>query len=96
MKACQKALEIEPNFLVALDSLGYTCLMAGNYEEAIGHFLKAIDSQPDYPDAWRHLLHAYKRSGSDEMFASAHAYLKDFLPREAAAVDEEVKTGRIA
>ena len=96
VQACGKALELDPKLHLAWDSLGYAHLMANDYEKAIPGFLKAIEIKSDFPDAWRHLLHAYNRSGQEAQFNSARAYATHILPKEVAAVDVELLTGKIS
>ena len=95
IKHCKKALELDPLSVFAHDSLGYAHLIAREYDKAIAGVMKAIELDPNYAPAWRHLLHAYKRSGQESQFRSARDYALSMLPEEVAAVDAELLTGNI-
>ncbi len=46
------------------DRLGALHARRKDYAAAIGFFRRAVDLQPDYSDAWFHLLNAYEASGN--------------------------------
>lgn len=87
---CRRALAIEPSFRFALDTLGFIYLKQGQYGEAIPALLRAIELEPNYPDAWRHLLHAYHNAGQTEKLAGAKAWVGDILPGELARFEKEM------
>lgn len=89
VKYCRRALEIDPTFRFAWDSLGFACLKGGQYEEAIPALLKAIELEPNYPEAWRHLLHAYQQNGDTDHLEGAKAYVRSVLPEELDRFERE-------
>ena len=89
---CRRALEPDPAYRSAWDSLGFAYLKGGQCEEAIPALLKAIELEPNYPDAWRHLLHAYHNAGKAEKLAGAKVWVGDILPAELARFEKEKGT----
>jgi tetratricopeptide (TPR) repeat protein len=85
-------VERDPAFRLAWDTLGFAHLKAGRYGQAIPALLKAVELEPNYPDAWRHLLHAYDRSGQAEKLAGAKAWVAGILPDEVARFEKEQGT----
>jgi len=49
--AYRKALELRPNLVAAHNNLGNLLRMKGEWAEAKQHLLRALELQPDYPDA---------------------------------------------
>ncbi|MFQ5936552.1 MAG: tetratricopeptide repeat protein [Acidiferrobacterales bacterium] len=69
--AFQRALEIEPNFVVALSNLGAMWQEQGRRDEAIAAYRRAAEVQPDYADAHYNLATALKEVGKlDEAIAA--------------------------
>jgi predicted Zn-dependent protease len=88
----RRALALGPDRVCAWDSLGFAHLKIGNYSEAAKAFLKTIELSPAYPDAWRHLLHAYHRGGEAERLEGAKAYVRRLLPEQLARFEKEQGT----
>jgi tetratricopeptide (TPR) repeat protein len=86
---CHRALEIAEESSFAWDSLGFAHLKLGNLDKAAAAFLKAIHLHQDSPNAWRHLLHAYHRSGQAEKLEGAKAFARQVLPGELARFEKE-------
>lgn len=89
---CRRAVALGPDRVCAWDSLGFAHLKIGNHAEAARAFLKAIELSPSFPDAWRHLLHAYHRGGSAERLEGAMAYVRISLPEQLARFEKEKGT----
>lgn len=51
ISAFKKALELEPNYLVALVNLGATYYYAGRKQEAAAYFKKVLELAPQHPEA---------------------------------------------
>lgn len=86
---CRRAVELDPDRESRWDSLGFAHLKLGNYPEATRAFLKAINLAPTFPDAWRHLLHAYQNGGKTDRLEGAKAYVGRVLPSELARFERE-------
>jgi type IV pilus assembly protein PilF len=65
-----KALEIEPNFVLALRGLGKTYLAMNRISAAISEFEKAVQQAPNFAELYMDLGDAYQQS---------HAYKKALL-----------------
>lgn len=89
LDCCRRALELEPGREAFWDSLGFVQLKMQNYREAARAFLKAVELNPSFPDAWRHLLHAYDRSGQAEKLAGARKWVGGILPGEVERFEKE-------
>ena len=86
---CRRAVELAPDREYIWDSLGFVQLKTRNYQEATRAFLKAVDLNPTFPDAWRHLLHAYHKDGKTDRLEGAKAYVGQVLPGELARFERE-------
>lgn len=86
---CRRALELAPDREYIWDSLGFVQLKTRNYQEATRAFLKAVDLNPTFPDAWRHLLHAYHKEGKTDRLEGAKAYVGQVLPDQLARFERE-------
>ena len=87
---CRRAVALRPKWESAWDSLGFAHLTIGNFPEAAKALLKAIELSPAFPDAWRHLLHAYQRGGDLERLEGAKAYVRRVLPAQLARFEKEL------
>jgi tetratricopeptide (TPR) repeat protein len=87
-----RALDLDPMYRFAWDTVGFAHLKMGQYAESIPKFLKAIELEPNYPDAWRHLLHAYHGAGQTKELIGAQAWVGDILPGELARFEKEKGT----
>ena len=87
-----RALDLDPMYRFAWDTVGFAHLKMGQYGESITKFLKAIELEPNYPDAWRHLLHAYHGAGQTQELIGARAWVGDLLPKELARFEKEKGT----
>ena len=89
LKYCRQALELEPDREFFWDSVGFVQLKSGNYREATRSFLKAVELNPSFPDAWRHLLHAYHKEGKTDRLEGAKSYVSRVLPDQLARFERE-------
>ncbi len=55
MEDYRKALQIDPNFPEALNSLGALVIDRGQFDQAMTHFRQALHIQPNYADAHHNL-----------------------------------------
>lgn len=58
-----KALELNPTYPLALNSLGVAWQRQGNWERAVHYYQKALDEQVNYPDAWNNLGYLLQEQG---------------------------------
>jgi len=86
---CRRGLEMDPSISPLWDSLGFTHLKLGQYEEAEKAFLKAIELEEQYPDAWRHLLHIYYLTDRHETLKKTRARVGYYLPKEVERFERE-------
>jgi predicted TPR repeat methyltransferase len=75
----KKALEINPDFILAQNNLGNALSLAGNNEEAINCLKKTIQQNPDHAPAYYNLGNALYSRGEQE------SAIKNF--RKALAID---------
>jgi tetratricopeptide (TPR) repeat protein len=77
-RAFEDAIEIDPDHALALDRLGWTQLLLGDYDSAKTNLEAALASDPLITDAYAHLgtLHFHQRNYEDaiEMFGPAITY----------------------
>ena len=58
-KQLEAALEVNPGYTLALNSLGQIYGNNGRLNEAISSFKKAVEFDPDFADAWNNLGYSY-------------------------------------
>ncbi len=63
----RRALELAPSDTVMNEHMGWTYLMARDYDEAIRHAQKAIELDPDFLLAHRVLAQAYQYKGQNDL-----------------------------
>lgn len=86
---CRRAVELAPGQEYIWDSLGFVQYKTRNYREATRAFLKAVDLNPTFPDAWRHLLHVYHKEGKADRLEGAKTYVARVLPDQLARFEKE-------
>jgi choline-sulfatase len=59
----EKALELRPDYVEALNSLGLTLVHAGRFKEAIDRYGQALKLKPDYVQAHNNLANVLERTG---------------------------------
>lgn len=87
---CWRALEANPDMDCIWDTLGFAHMKTHNYREAAQALLKAVDLNPNFPDAWRHLLHVYHKADDPERLAGAKAYVGQVMPDQLARFETEI------
>lgn len=78
LTACQRATDLDPDFVPGWDSLGYAYLEAGAPEEAIDALRTALRLQPRHPDALFHLALAYHKTDQPQRARQLHNCLGKF------------------
>lgn len=63
IQSLRDALNVDPNFVEALNNLGVLLHRARNDREAIRHLESAIQLRPDFAEAYLNLSNAYKGAG---------------------------------
>jgi len=63
IKVWNAALALNPGDARALSNLGVVLAAAGRTGEAVAHYRKAVESEPDYPDGYTNLGIAMARAG---------------------------------
>lgn len=93
-----KALDIEPNFILALRGLGKTYLAVNKNPAAISVFEKAVKRAPNYADIYLDLGNAYRSAGEYQKALFAYQKAQDLAPgsdvAEAAKQEEAKITGQ--
>ncbi|NHJ47944.1 MAG: tetratricopeptide repeat protein [Asgard group archaeon] len=85
IKFVTKALELKPDDLNILNSMGFAYGRSGNYEEAIKYYKKALEIEPNFQKALGNLGHVYEMQ---EKFEEAIEYYERSL--EAKPEDEDL------
>lgn len=88
--AFEKAVEINPNFVLGLFSLGHAYRMQGRYQEAIKPLQKILEINPFEPYAAYQLGNLYHLMGDDE---SARPYFEKFHKQAQKWVQENPNHG---
>jgi type IV pilus assembly protein PilF len=91
----RKAIDIQPNFIVAISGLGHTCLALGRYPDAIDAFEKAVVFGARFPQLHFQLAQAYELTGQREKALLAYGRVIELAPntdlaRDAAKAKERV------
>ena len=86
---CRRALELDSSISNIWDTMGFVQFKLENHGAAERHFQKAVELDPMFPDAWRHLLHVYHRSGQAEKLAKTRARVAYCLPEELKRFERE-------
>jgi type IV pilus assembly protein PilF len=91
----RKAIDIQPNFIVAISGLGQTCLAMGRYPDAIDAFEKAVMFGSRFPQLHFQLAQAYELAGQREKALVAYGRVIELAPntdlaRDAAKAKERV------
>jgi tetratricopeptide (TPR) repeat protein len=92
ISAYGKALELKPNFLVALNGLGCVLHTVGRYEEAVGIYLKATDLNKGDATPWVWLALTYMQLGQRQRAQDAIDKVKKPLPMVAEMLNAELES----
>ena len=79
--ACEKALEIDPKYVNALNGLGYTLKDLGRYSEAITAYDKALEIDPKSHKAWNGLGYTLKDLGRNSEAIAAYKQALEIDPK---------------
>ncbi len=91
-KICARLLDVETKVAFVWDTYGFIQLKLRDYAEAETALLKAIELNPDYEWAWRHLLHVYHDSGQTEKWAKNKARVGYYFPKLLERYEKEQGT----
>jgi tetratricopeptide (TPR) repeat protein len=80
LPAAQKAAELAPNDVAALDTLGWSYLLSRRYYTAEQTLLDVIALEPDYLPAHLHLAMTYFAQGNHESAFNKLVYIRDADP----------------
>ncbi|MCG3147357.1 MAG: Photosystem I assembly protein Ycf3 [Verrucomicrobiae bacterium] len=90
--AYQKALELKPDFLVALNGLGCIYHTKGFMDEAILYYQRAIKLRKDDATPWVWMALAHMQKGELQKARDAIGKVKATLPLVATMLSEELST----
>jgi superkiller protein 3 len=90
--AYEKALDLKPDFLVALNGLGCLYHTKGFLDDAILYYQRATRLRKDDATPWVWLALAYLQKGEAEKAREAIAKVKSTLPLVATMLTEELGT----
>jgi len=90
--AYQKALDLKPDFLVALNGLGCIYHTKGFVEEAILYYQRATKLRKDDATPWVWLALAHMQQGELQKARDAISKVKSTLPLVATMLTEELST----
>lgn len=79
----RKVLADDPKVIDAWFNLGNVYYRAGQYEEAIEHFSKALELKPDYDLPVINMANAYRRLGKDEAALAGYEHYLTIDPKNA-------------
>ncbi len=92
ISAYEKAIQLKPNFLVALNGLGCVLHTVGRYEEAVGIYLKATKLNQDDATPWVWLALAYMQLSQRQRAEDAIVKVKKALPMVAEMLTAELES----
>ena len=81
----RKALDLEPNFPIALRGLGRTYIAMGNIPDAVSVLEKAVREAPVWPELYLDLGTAYRMAGEYTKALLAFNKVSDLAPDSEAA-----------
>jgi len=84
LPAAQKAAELAPEDVAALDTLGWSYLLSGRYFTAEQTLLDALAYEPDYLPAHLHLAMTYLAQGNRDSAFNKLVYIRDTDPNGEA------------
>ncbi len=76
----EKALEIEPDYAEAHNSLGNALVHRGQADDGIGHYRKALEIKPDYAEAYYNLGLALAGRGQADEATADYRKALEFKP----------------
>jgi type IV pilus assembly protein PilF len=91
----RKAIAVQPNFIVALNGLGQTCLAMGKYAEAIDSFEKAVQFGPRFPQLHFQLAQTYELAGQMDKALLSYGRVIELAPNTDLAKDAAKAKDRI-
>jgi len=80
-----KAIEIDPGFVVAYLNRGFTHSKMGEYEQAISDYTKAIELNPRYAIAYRNRGFVYRKIGENDKAIADYTRAIEIDPKDAVA-----------
>jgi len=80
-----KAIEIDPGFVVAYLNRGFTHSKMGEYEKAISDYTKAIELNPRYAIAYRNRGFVYRKIGENDKAIADYTNAIEIEPKDAVA-----------
>lgn len=86
---CFQALKKDDALGCVWDTMGFVWFKMAQYNKAERCFHKTIGLEPMFPEAWRHLLHVYYRSGQLEKLEKTRARVAYYLPEQVARYERE-------
>jgi Tfp pilus assembly protein PilF len=91
----QKAIEVQPNFIIALNGLGQTYLAMGKYPDAIHSFEKAVQFEPRFPWLNFQLAQAYELAGQHDKARLSYGRVIELAPNTDLARDAAEARDRV-
>ena len=94
-KYYRKALDLEPNFIIALRGLGQNYIAMGRAADAVAMLEKAVKNYPLSAESYFYLAEAYSLSHEYKKAISAYNKVVELAPDSAFAVDAQKEVEKI-
>jgi tetratricopeptide (TPR) repeat protein len=90
--ACQKALELQPDYPEVINNLGLILLAQGQLDDALLHFRRAVNLRPGHAMAWNNLGNALRAKGDK---SSARDHFRQAVALEPHLAEAHSNLGQI-
>jgi tetratricopeptide (TPR) repeat protein len=84
------SLDLNPKNAFAYTSLAYLAGFKGEYAKAIDLARKAVDLDPELPEAWTELANAYQATNQEELMQSTFRKAQELIEKRAQTIDTQV------
>jgi len=95
-KYYNEALNLEPNFVIALRGLGRTYMAMERAADAVAMLEKAVKNYPSSAESYFYLAKAYSLSGEYKKAVSAYSKVIELAPDSAIAREAEKEVEKIS
>jgi type IV pilus assembly protein PilF len=90
----RKALQVKPNFIIALNGLGQTYMAEGKYPDAVAMFEKVVKYETQIPQFYFQLAKAYELTNDNEKAVKAYLKVVELSPDSDMAEEARKKVGK--
>jgi tetratricopeptide (TPR) repeat protein len=86
-----RAVSLKKDHTEAYNMLGFSLRKSGEYEDAIKNYKKALEINPDFPEAHEYIGEAYLSIGNRDLAWKHYTELRRLESEEAEELLEKIK-----